>query len=118
MVQDSFKRHERLVNRQGTPMSRQTIWSPVKEMQDEAPFERDFRQHHLRHTFGTTIAFNTKEPFYINLVMGHADISGQTLVEYTGRQVNKRECGSLSWPATRSSRRSTSGPRRGPRIGS
>lgn len=94
ILRDYFKRHERLVNRQGTPMSRQTIWSRVRDLNDEVSFDREFGPHHLRHTYGTIVAYNTEDPFFIKRVMGHADISSsQTYVEYTGTQVNEKSSG-------------------------
>lgn len=90
IVRDWFKRHENV------GLSRQTIWSRVKDLTDEVSFDRDFGPHHLRHTFGTTIAYNTEDPFYIKQVMGHADISSsQEYVEYTGSQLNEKAEGSL-----------------------
>ena len=88
VIRDFFKRH------QAVDMSRKTIWERVRAMEDHVSFDRDIGPHHLRHTFGTTIAYNTEDPFYIKQVMGHADItSSQEYIKYTGAQLNEKARG-------------------------
>lgn len=90
LIRDFFKRNE------AVGLSRKTIWERVRGMEDHVSFDREIGPHHLRHTFGTTIAYNTEDLQYVKQVMGHADItSSQWYLRYTGSQLSERAMGSL-----------------------
>ena len=75
-------------------VTRKTIWDRVRSMEEEVSFDRRIAPHHLRHTFGTHVAFHKEDPLFIKQVMGHADISSsQDYVEYTGEQLSEKAQG-------------------------
>jgi integrase/recombinase XerD len=74
------------LNARGSPLSRQTVWTLVKDASRRAGVERRVSPHTLRHTFATHLLEGGADLAAVQELLGHADISTTQIYTHVDRE--------------------------------
>jgi integrase/recombinase XerD len=74
------------LNARGAPLSRQSVWTLVKDASRRAGIERRVSPHTLRHTFATHLLEGGADLVAVQELLGHADISTTQIYTHVDRE--------------------------------
>ncbi len=73
------------LNQRGTPLSRMSIWTIVKQAAARAGIQRPISPHTLRHSFATHLLEGGADLIAVQELLGHADISTTQIYTHLNR---------------------------------
>ncbi|TVR63867.1 MAG: site-specific tyrosine recombinase XerD [Gemmatimonadales bacterium] len=73
------------LNRRGTPLTRMSVWSMVKDAADAAGIDKRVSPHTLRHSFATHLLEGGADLVVVQELLGHADISTTQIYTHLDR---------------------------------
>lgn len=73
------------LNRLGTPLTRMTVWTVVRDAAEAAGIERPVSPHTLRHTFATHLLKGGADLATVQELLGHVDISTTQIYTHLDR---------------------------------
>ncbi len=74
------------LNARGTPLSRVSVWTLVKESAEGAGITKDVSPHTLRHSFATHLLEGGADLAAVQELLGHADISTTQIYTHVDRE--------------------------------
>jgi integrase/recombinase XerD len=74
------------LNARGGPLSRQAVWTVVKDACRRAGIERKVSPHTLRHTFATHLLKGGADLAAVQELLGHADIATTQIYTHLDRE--------------------------------
>jgi len=74
------------LNARGTPLSRVSVWTLVKESAERAGIGKDVSPHTLRHSFATHLLEGGADLAAVQELLGHADISTTQIYTHVDRE--------------------------------
>jgi integrase/recombinase XerD len=75
-----------LLNARGRPLSRQSVWTLVRESSQRAGIEARVSPHTLRHSFATHLLEGGADLAAVQELLGHADISTTQIYTHVDRE--------------------------------